>query len=278
MHIETTDVTRTYGAVTALDGLSLSVPSGSTFGLLGTNGAGKTTLFRLLIGHETPDSGTVRIGDTTVSTAGTEIRERVGYLPERAGFPAELTAREVLAVTARVRDLSDVDARVSSVLDTVGLAGDADRPVEGFSNGMGRRLGLATALLPDPDVLLLDEPTAGLDPLGVVAFHRIVEDVSERTDATVLVCSHALAEVERLCDRVAILNDGQLLAAGELSELTADTAGLEETFEAVVTGDGQSPAVTAERPDASDSGRLSDADGTQRPPDGAPADRAEGSP
>lgn len=268
MHIETTDVTRTYGSVTALDDLTLSVPSGSTFGLLGTNGAGKTTLFRLLIGHETPDSGTVRIGDTTVSDAGTEIRERVGYLPERVGFPAELTAREILAVTARVRGRSDVDARVASVLSTVGLDDAADRPVDGFSNGMRRRLGLATALLPDPDVLLLDEPTAGLDPLGVVAFHRIVEDVSDRTDATVLVCSHALAEVERLCDRMAILNDGQLLAAGELSALTADTAGLEETFESVVTGDGQRQAMAGDSADTGPGGSTAD----------TPIDRAEGAP
>jgi Cu-processing system ATP-binding protein len=221
MNIEATDVTKTYGDVTALEELSLSVPSGSVFGLLGTNGAGKTTLFRLLIGHETPDAGTVRIGERTVGDAGTAIRRRIGYLPERVGFPDELTAREVLAVTARIRGLADTDERVDAVLETVGLAADADRPVSGFSNGMRRRLGLAVALLPDPAVLLLDEPTAGLDPLGVVTFHRIVEDVSERTGATVIVCSHALDEVERLCDRAAILDDGRLRAAGSLADLAA---------------------------------------------------------
>ncbi len=251
MHIEATDVTKSYGPVTALDGLSLSIPSGSTCGLLGTNGAGKTTLFRLLIGHDRPDEGTVRVGHETVSAAGPQLRERVGYLPERVGFPPELTAREVLRVTAQVRGLSDAGERVDAALTTVGLADDADRPVEGFSNGMRRRLGLATALLPDPDVLLLDEPTAGLDPLGVVDFHRIVEDVGERTGATVLVCSHALAEVERLCDRAVVLSDGQLLAEGELAELTAGHADLEAAFESIVTG-GSSTPLDADGPGAPD--------------------------
>lgn len=250
MHIEATDVTKSYGSVTALDGLSLSVPAGSTFGLLGTNGAGKTTLFSLLIGHEEPDDGTVKIGETTITEAGAAIRDRVGYLPERVGFPPELTAREVLRVTGRVRGLSNLEDRADAALGTVGLADDADRPVEGFSNGMRRRLGLATALLPDPDVLLLDEPTAGLDPLGVVAFHRIVEDVSERTGATVLVCSHALAEVERLCDRAAVLDGGQLLATGTLEDLTADSDGLEGAFESIVTGDNPTGAVQSPPDDA----------------------------
>lgn len=223
MHVRATDVTKTYGEVTALDGLSLSIPSGSTTGLLGTNGAGKTTLFRLLIGHETPDEGELRIGETTVSAAGPEIRQRVGYLPEQIGFPPELTAREVLRIAGRIRSLSELDGRIESTLETVGLATDADRPVEGFSNGMRRRLGLATVLVADPQVLLLDEPTAGLDPLGVATFHRIIEAVSDRPDVTVLVCSHALDEIERLCDQVAVLDSGQLRASGSLADVTGNT-------------------------------------------------------
>lgn len=222
MHIDARDVHKSYGSVTALDGLSLSIPGGSTFGLLGTNGAGKTTLFRLLIGHERPDAGTVHIGETDVATAGARIRERVGYLPERAGFPPELTGREVLRTHARVRGTPGATDRIDDVLATVGLADDADRAVDGYSNGMRRRLGLATALLPDPDVLLLDEPTAGLDPLGVATFREVVGNVRERTDATVVISSHAIPLMEQVCDRVAIIDDGRLRATDEVQALTGN--------------------------------------------------------
>lgn len=216
MKIRARDVRKSYGAVTALDGLSLTVPSGATAGILGTNGAGKTTLFRLLIGHERPDAGTLTIGEMDVARAGTAIRSQVGYLPERAGFPPELTGREVLAIHGRIRGIPARTERIERVLSTVGLHAGADRPVGGYSNGMARRLGLATALLADPAVLLLDEPTAGLDPLGVETFRRIVADVGERTDATVVISSHALPLMEEVCDRVAIIDDGRLRTVEDL--------------------------------------------------------------
>ncbi|MFC7196107.1 ABC transporter ATP-binding protein [Halosimplex aquaticum] len=162
--IEVTDVTKRYGDVAAVDGVSLSVPSGASLGLVGTNGAGKTTLFRLLVGHETPDSGTVRVAGVD-PTGGTHVRERVGYLPEHAGFQPALTGAEVLGYYADMRGVEAAD--VDTLLSVVGLGDAGDRRVGGYSNGMNRRLGLAVALLGDPDVLLLDEPTAGLDPAGV---------------------------------------------------------------------------------------------------------------
>ncbi len=221
MKIRATDVTKTYGGVTALDGLSLEIPSGTTFGVLGTNGAGKTTLFKLLVGHDTPDSGRLAVGEYDVSATGVELREHVGYLPERIGFPGALTGREVLSFHARMRTLPR-DGRIGRVLETVGLSpADADRAVEGYSNGMRRRLGLAAALLPEPAVLVLDEPTAGLDPRGVAELHDIVERVRKQTDATVVVTSHVLPEVERLCESVAILHDGRLRAVGPVPDLTS---------------------------------------------------------
>lgn len=221
MRIDATDVRKAYGDVTALDGLTLSVPSGSAFGIIGTNGAGKSTLFRLLVGHDRPDGGTVEVGGTDVTEDGRRIRERVGYLPEHVGFPDGLTGREVLGVHRATRGLPK-DGRIREAIERVGLTPDeADRRVSGYSNGMQRRLGLATMLLPDPDVLVLDEPTAGLDPRGVDEFHAIVGEITAETDATVMFCSHVLGEVERLCDRVAVLHDGRVRASGPVDEFAA---------------------------------------------------------
>lgn len=251
MNVRATDVRKTYDDVIALDDLSLSIPSGSTFGVLGTNGAGKSTLFRLLVGHDRPDAGTIAVGGTDVTDESRRIREHVGYLPEHVGFPPALTGREVLAFHATVRGLPD-DGRIERVIDRVGLdPAAADREVGGYSNGMQRRLGLATVLLPDPDVLILDEPTAGLDPRGVDEFHRIVERINDETNATVIFCSHALAEVERLCDRVAVLHEGVVRAAGPVDEIAGDArsddegtdrSGLRAAFHEVVADAGVEPA------------------------------------
>ncbi|MFU8868357.1 ABC transporter ATP-binding protein [Natronococcus sp.] len=219
MQITITDVHKRYGDVVALDGPTFEIPSGSTFGVLGTNGAGKTTLFELLVGHDSPDSGRIEVGGLDVERAGHRVRERVAFLPEHAGFPPSMTGREVLSVHARIRGIAAREARIDDALETVGLADAADRAVEGYSNGMGRRLGLASALLAEPPVLVLDEPTAGLDPRGVATFHEIIERIDRETDATVVLSSHVLSEVERLCDAVAVLEDGQLRAVGSVDEL-----------------------------------------------------------
>ncbi len=225
MNITITDVDKRYGDVVALEGVSFEIPSGSTFGVLGTNGAGKTTLFELLVGHDAPDAGEITVGGLDVREAGDRVRERVGFLPEHAGFPGRLTGREVLSVHARIRGVQGHHERIDEVLDVVGLAEAADRAVSGYSNGMGRRLGLAAALLAEPPVLVLDEPTAGLDPRGVARFHEIVERIDRETDATVVLSSHVMDEVERLCDAVAILDDGRLRAVGGVDDLRARTDG-----------------------------------------------------
>lgn len=224
MRIEIEDVHKRYGDVTALAGCSLVVPSGTTFGLLGTNGAGKTTLFRLLVGHESPDSGRITVGNLDVADGGVRVRERVGYLPDQIGFPGRLTGREALAFVARMRGVprAERNRRIAEALSLVGLGDAADRAVGGYSSGMGRRLGLASVLLGRPPVLVLDEPTAGLDPRGVSAFHDVLERVSEETGSTVLLASHALSEIERCCDAAAILHDGRPCAAGSIEELRPD--------------------------------------------------------
>lgn len=221
MNIEIENIQKRYGDVTALDGLSLTIPSGSTFGLLGTNGAGKTTLFRLLVGHETPDSGRITVGGVDSETAGRLVRERVGFLPDRIGFPGRLTGREALTFHARMRGVTgdEVDQRIDEAIGLVGLVDAADRDVAGYSNGMGRRLGLASVLVGRPAVLVLDEPTAGLDPRGIVSFHRIIEQISAETDSTIVFASHALDEVERLCDEIAILHEGRLRLIGSVDDI-----------------------------------------------------------
>ncbi|MFB6069002.1 MAG: ATP-binding cassette domain-containing protein [Halobacterium sp.] len=218
--IEIRDVTKAFGDVVALDDVSLSVPGGSVFGLLGTNGAGKTTLFRLLVDHLRPDAGTVEVAGRRPD-AGRSIRRRVGYLPQRVGFPDAFTGRESLSFHARMRGVpaSERESRIDAVLDVVGLSDAADREIGGYSQGMVRRLGLASVLVGRPDVLLLDEPTSGLDPEGVEAFHAVVRRYNEESDATVVYTSHTLAEVEAVCDRVAILDGGEVLVEGEIDRL-----------------------------------------------------------
>lgn len=219
MRLAAEQVHKRFGSVTALDGLSLQIPEETTFGILGMNGAGKTTLFRLFVGLDSPDRGRVTIGDDDVADAGYAIRERIGYLPERIGFPDGLTGREVLQFQARMRGI-DATAVSDRVLDTVGLsASDAHRPCAGYSNGMRRRLGLGCAVLSNPEVLILDEPTSGLDPRGMVEFHRIVHRARKRTGATLVVASHVLSEVEAICDRVAVIDDGATVASGDVDEL-----------------------------------------------------------
>ncbi|MDS0277464.1 ABC transporter ATP-binding protein [Halomicroarcula sp. S1AR25-4] len=217
--IDIDDVSKAYGEVQALDGLSLSVDRGTTLGVFGTNGAGKTTLFKLLAGLNRPDSGEVTVagGDPTE----TAVRGRVRYLPEDAGFPPNLTGREILRFHARVRSTPAErrEHHVERVLDTVGLTTAADRRVGGYSNGMNRRLGLGTALVGRPEILVLDEPTAGLDPEGIRAFHEVIESLSNETDVTIVFASHALSEIERLCTDAAVVVDGDVAVAGPVESL-----------------------------------------------------------
>lgn len=232
--IETTEVSKRYGDVEALDGVSVTIDDGATVGLLGTNGAGKTTLFRLIVGHDTPDSGTLTVAGMTPAD-GPRVRRRVGYLPESAGFPPALTGREVLDFHARVRDVPGGERadRVRDVLSTVGLATAADRAVGGYSNGMRRRLGLATALVGRPRVLLLDEPTAGLDPRGVDAFNEAIARLNSEMDITIVFSSHRLAEVEQVCDRVIVLHEGSVRADGPVDDLrftAGDTVTIDVRF------------------------------------------------
>ncbi len=234
--IKTEGLTKAYGDVLALDGLDLQVPSNSIFGFLGPNGAGKTTAMKLLLGLIRPTSGGARIFDLDMVRDSVEIRARVGYLSQDPRFYEYMTARETLAFTARFffkGPPHEIDRRVEEMLDLVDLSEKADRPVAGFSGGERQRLGIAQAQVNYPDLLILDEPAASLDPLG----RRDVLDVMARLrkHTTIFYSTHILDDVQRVSDTVAILNRGKLVFAGAIETLLAGSGGV--VYSVILRGD-----------------------------------------
>lgn len=201
------------GVVQALDDLSLSISRGVVYGLLGPNGAGKSTLLRILAGLLRPDRGEIRIYG---EPAGPAQRRRLGMLIESPSFYPFLTAREHLQMLARAMGTATL---VEPILRRIGLGKAADKAVSGFSLGMKQRLGIGCALIGQPDALVLDEPTDGLDPDGILEMRALIDDLAHRDGLTVLLSSHLLDEVERVCDRVAILQRGTLVAEGAVADL-----------------------------------------------------------
>jgi len=210
---------KVYRSITALDGIDLEVAAGELFGLLGPNGAGKTTTVKILLGLTYPTAGFASIHGIPVGNPGS--RRRVGYLPEGHRFPGYLTARQTLSVFGRMSGMLavDLDRRIPELLSRVNLEKWANVRVKKFSKGMVQRLGLAAALVHDPDVLLLDEPTDGVDPVGRREIRDLLHEEARRGKA-VLVNSHLLSEIELTCSRVAILRAGKIAAAGTIDDLT----------------------------------------------------------
>jgi ABC-2 type transport system ATP-binding protein len=224
-----TSITR--GRLTALDGIDLSVPQGQMFGLLGPNGAGKTTTVKILLGLTRATAGSARISGLPVSDP--ESRRRVGYLPEGHKIPGYLTARQTLSIFGRMSGLDTATIRRRSVelLEKLNIAQWMDVRVKKFSKGMTQRLGLATALIHSPNVLLLDEPTDGVDPVGRREIRDLLRDEAKNGTA-ILVNSHLLSEIEMTCDRVAVLRSGKVVAAGRVEDLTRQTA----KYKVIATG------------------------------------------
>lgn len=223
MHaLEVSGLTKTYtglfgrGGQQALRGVDLAIPRGAAFGLIGPNGAGKTTFIKLLLGIARPSAGSVRV--LGGSPEDPEVRARVGYLPERLHLPASQTPLAFLEGVARLKGLRTPRPELETLLAHVGLAEATGRRIGGFSKGMRQRTGLAAALLGQPDLLVLDEPTDGIDPLGRVEVRRILAGELAR-GATLFLNSHLLAETERLCDMLGILSAGRLVRSGSLEEL-----------------------------------------------------------
>ncbi|MDQ1744145.1 MAG: type transport system ATP-binding protein [Pseudonocardiales bacterium] len=223
--LEADRLTKRFGTRAAVDGLSFAAGAGNIIGLLGPNGAGKTTAIRMLTTMLAPTSGSFTVGGVP-HTDPDGIRHRIGVLPESAGYPPRQSAAEYLRFFGRLYGLAPVDAGrlAGPLLAEVGLASRAGSPIGTFSRGMRQRLGIARALINDPAVVFLDEPTLGLDPAGQRQVLSILRDIAARRDATVVLSTHLLSEVEQLCDRVLILDHGRIVTDGSVAEVLSRTA------------------------------------------------------
>ncbi len=221
--IKTVDLSKSFGHTVGVAGLTMTVPRGEVFGFLGPNGAGKTTSVKLLLGLLKPTSGEAWLLGRPIGDL--QTRRRIGYLPELFRYQAWLTAREVLALHCELAPLprSSWNDEISTALETVGLTDRANDRIGTFSKGMQQRLGLGAALLGEPELVFLDEPTSALDPVGRHDVRQIIRGLASRGTA-VFLNSHLLSEVEQVCDRVAVVDHGRVIASGTMDELLSGTA------------------------------------------------------
>jgi ABC-2 type transport system ATP-binding protein len=236
--ITTEGLTKSYRGVSALRDLSLRVPRHSIFGFLGPNGAGKSTTIRLLLGLARPTSGSATIFGLDSVRDSVTIRERVGYLAQDPRYYDRMTARETLRFTARFfyrGPKHQIEQRVAETLALVGLEHKADRPIKGFSGGERQRLGIAQAQVNHPDLLILDEPAAALDPMGRRDVLLVMERLREHT--TIFYSTHILEDVQRVSDTVAIMNNGRLIAQAPVAELLSGTGG--DVYRLTLVGDAE---------------------------------------
>lgn len=240
--IETKHLTKTYGDFTAVSGIDLHIPKGEVYGFLGPNGAGKSTTMKMLLGLTKPTSGSFTVDGKQYPENRTEILKEIGSLIEAPAFYGNLTGEENLEILRRILGLPKSD--VLEALEIVGLTQFRKRLARNYSLGMKQRLGLAGAIIGKPPILILDEPTNGLDPVGIHEIRTLIRSLPERFGCTVLVSSHLLSEIELMADTIGILNHGRLLFEGTMAGLQASAASLgyptdnlEEMFLALIDGD-----------------------------------------
>src|SRR5208283_1858625 len=210
------DLTKKYGSFTAVNNLSLNIHKGEVFGLLGPNGAGKSTTILMLLGLTDPTSGLVSVCGINSTMNPIDVKRKVGYLPEDVGFYDNRTGMENLLYTARLNGIADREAlqRAEKIMERIGLADAVNKKAGKYSRGMRQRLGLADVLIKNPEVIILDEPTIGIDPKGVREFLELIVQLSKAEGLTVLFSSHHLHQVQQVCDRVGLLVNGKLIAEG----------------------------------------------------------------
>ena len=219
--IRTRGLTKRYGTLTAVDNLDLEIYRGEIFGLLGQNGAGKTTTILMLLGLTEPTSGEARVMGLDPEREPRRVKHRVGYLPDAVGFYGGLTGRQNLRYTAKLNGLQReaAESAIDQVLGQVGLADRADDRVDTYSRGMRQRLGIADALVKSPDLLILDEPTTAIDPLGVVEILGLLRTLVSERGLAIMLSSHLLTQVQSVCDRIGIFAAGKLVGQGTVDEL-----------------------------------------------------------
>jgi gliding motility-associated transport system ATP-binding protein len=236
-------LTKDYGARRAISDLTFEANQGEIVGFLGPNGAGKTTTMRILTGYMPPTDGTAAVAGYDVVAESLEVRRRVGYLPETVPLYTDMTAFEYLKFMADLRHLPDSDERAEESLEMVGLESRSDSYISSLSKGMRQRVGLAQALIHHPEVLILDEPTIGLDPGQVVEVRNLIREIGKQR--TVLLSTHVLSEAQQICDRVLIINKGKIIAEDTPQNLQARLVGSERaTVRVRGDSDGLSKVVT----------------------------------
>lgn len=221
--IQARGLTKRYGALTAVNDLNLEIRQGEVFGLLGPNGAGKTTTTLMLLGLTEPDAGTALIGGYDCVRDPISVKRVVGYLPDNVGFYPDLTGRENLRFTGRLNGLDRelCERRIGTLLERVGMTRAADQKAGTYSRGMRQRLGIADVLMKDPRIIIMDEPTLGIDPEGMRELIALIRELSVVDGRTILISSHQLYQVQQICDRVGIFVAGRLIACGRIDELGA---------------------------------------------------------
>ncbi|MEZ4650448.1 MAG: ATP-binding cassette domain-containing protein [Candidatus Eisenbacteria bacterium] len=223
--IEVENLTKTYGPTVAVDGISFQIPKGEVVGFLGPNGAGKTTTMRILTCYLPADSGAARVAGYDTFTEPVEVRRRIGYLPESAPVYAELGIVEYLQFVAEIRGIpkSERESRIARAIERTALGPMIHKDIGQLSKGYRQRVGLAATLIHDPEVLVLDEPTTGLDPNQIIEIRQLIREIGR--EKTVILSTHILPEVEATCDRVLIINQGRIVASGTPAELTRAAEG-----------------------------------------------------
>jgi ABC-2 type transport system ATP-binding protein len=246
--IEVANLSKRYGELAAVRNVSFSAPTGQILGFLGPNGAGKTTTMRIITGFLPASSGTVRVEGFDVFEQSAEVRRRIGYLPENPPLYNDMGVAPYLRFVARLKGMArgDIPGALARVLETCGLTGVRDRVLGHLSKGFRQRVGLAQALIHDPPVLVLDEPTIGLDPRQIIEIRSLIKTLGGKR--TVVLSTHILPEVAQVCDKVVIINDGRVVLEDQLANLTR-TRTLEQVFIDAIsrdTGDGARAAAAAE--------------------------------
>ena len=237
-------LTKDYGARRAISSLDFEAKQGEIVGFLGPNGAGKTTPMRILTGYMPPTEGTAQVAGYDVIDESLEVRKRVGYLPETVPLYTDMTAFEYLTFMADLRQMPDAEDRAYATLEQVGMETRADSYISSLSKGMRQRIGLAQALVHQPEVLILDEPTIGLDPAQVVEVRNLIREMGKQR--TVLLSTHILSEAQQICDRVLIINKGHIIAEDTPENLQARLVGSERVA-VRVRGDSDGLAKTVQK-------------------------------
>ncbi len=226
--IVTEDLTKAYGAQLAVDRVSFQVAEGEVFGFLGPNGAGKTTTLLMLLGLTEPTAGRVRVHGMDPSREPIAVKSRVGYLQENMGFYPDLNARQMLAFIGELNGITGPQAeeRIEAALQTVGLAAEADKKIGAYSRGMRQRLGIAELLIKDSKIAFLDEPTLGLDPDATNRIMGLIERLSREQKMTIVLSSHLLHQVQKICHRIGIMLKGRMIAQGSMAQLAGEKLGV----------------------------------------------------